>query len=54
MAKRAAEVVAVRNLATKLGYGDRARLTGFRYVSAHSRSDGSVMVVVETTLGTRR
>ena len=47
MARRAAEVVAVRNLARKLGYGDHATLRGFRYVSALYRADGSVEVTVE-------
>ncbi len=49
MARRAAEVVAVRNLATKLGMGHRAALRGFRYVSTRHRPDGSVEVTVETT-----
>lgn len=47
MAQRAAEVVAVADLARRLGYGNRARIRGFRYVSASVRADGSVEVVVE-------
>jgi hypothetical protein len=47
MARRAAEVVAVRNLARKLGYGPRAKIRGFRYVSAEFLIDGSVRVTVE-------
>ena len=47
MARRAAEVVAVRNLATKLGYTRRATIRGFRYASTAYRADGSVEVVVE-------
>ncbi len=47
MARRAADVVAVRNLANKLGLGRRARMRGFRYVLTEYRPDGSVMVVVE-------
>ncbi len=47
MAQRAAEVVAVADLARRLGYGRKARVRGFRYVSASVRPDGSVEVVVE-------
>lgn len=47
MARRAAEVVAVRNLAARLGHGWSAHLRGFRYVSTTYRRDGSVLVVVE-------
>ena len=47
LARRAAEVVAVRNLARKLGYGPRARIRGFRYVAAEHLADGSVKVTVE-------
>jgi hypothetical protein len=47
MARRAAEVVAVRNLATELGYGRCATIRGFRYSSTSYRADGSVEVVVE-------
>lgn len=47
MARRAAEVVAVRNLAIKLGHRGRARIRGFRYVSSTYRADGSVEVLVE-------
>jgi len=46
MAQRAAEVVAVRNLAGRLGH--RSSVHGFRYVSARTNADGSVYVVVET------
>jgi hypothetical protein len=48
MARRAAEVVAVRNLTRTLGHGWSARVRGFRYVSTTYRPDGSVLVVVET------
>jgi len=54
MARRAAEVVAVRNLATKLGHGRRATLRGFRYVSTRYRPDGSVEVTVESARRVRR
>lgn len=47
MAQRAAEVVAVANLAKRLGNGQRARVRGFRYVSTRVRPNGSVEVVVE-------
>lgn len=47
MARRAAEVIAVRNLARRLGMGRRARLRGFRYVFTQYRPDGTVKVVVE-------
>ena len=47
MARRAAEVRAVRNLAIKLGYGRRAAVRGFRYVSTEYLVDGSVRVMVE-------
>jgi hypothetical protein len=47
MARRAAEVAAVRNLATKLGLGPNAGLSGFRYVSIRHRTDGAVEVIVE-------
>jgi len=51
MAQRAAEVVAVRNLARQLGYGPRAVVQGFRYVSASVNPNGSVTVVVEKRTG---
>ena len=56
MARRAAEVRAVRKLATRLGLGRRATLRGFRYVSEDERPDGSVEVWVEYRRrpGTRR
>lgn len=47
MARRAAEVIAVRNLATTLGCSRRAVISGFRYASTTYRADGSVEVVVE-------
>ncbi len=47
MARRAAEVVAVRNLAQELGYEEHAVLRGFSYVSTRYRVDGSVEVTVE-------
>jgi len=50
MARRAAEVVAVRNLAVKLQLGPRGRLPSFRYVSAKHLPNGSVEVTVETTV----
>jgi hypothetical protein len=49
MARRAAEVRAVRNLTVKLGYGRRTTIRGFRYVSTTYRSDGSIRVVVTYT-----
>ena len=49
MARRAAEVVAVRNLARKLGYGPRATVRGFCYVSTEYLVDGSIRVTVEYT-----
>jgi len=50
MARRAAEVVAVRNLAAKLGIGPQGRLPAFRYVSTKHLPNGSVEVTVETTV----
>lgn len=47
MARRAAEVRAVRNLARKLGHGSRATVRGFQYRGTEYLSDGSVKVVVE-------
>jgi hypothetical protein len=47
MARRAAEVRAVRALAAKLGYHHRATIRGFRYVSTTYRPDDTVEVVVE-------
>ena len=49
MARRAAEVVAVRNLAVKLGRGRHAIVRNFRYVSTRYRTDRSVVVTVEST-----
>ena len=54
MARRAAEVGAVRNLAIKLGYGQRAVIRGFRYVSTEYLADGSVRVTVEEATKRRR
>ena len=48
MARRAAEVVAVRNLTAKLGLGPRARVPAFRYVATKHLANGSVEVTVET------
>ena len=50
MARRAAEVVAVRNLAVKLRIGPQARLPSFRYVATKHLRNGSVEVTVETTV----
>ena len=50
MARRAAEVVAVRNLAVRLGVGSQGRLPTFRYVSTKYLPNGSVEVTVETTV----
>jgi len=47
MARRAAEVVAVRNLARKLNLGNPARIRGFRYTRTAYHADGSVTVTVE-------
>ena len=48
MARRAAEVVAVRNLAVKLGVGPQRHLPTFRHVSTKHFLNGSVEVTVET------
>jgi hypothetical protein len=48
MAGRAAEVVALRNLAAKLRLGPRAHLPAFRYVGTKHFTNGSVEVTVET------
>jgi len=47
MARRAAEVVAVRNLARKLGFSHPVRIRGFRYAHTSYHADGSVSVTVE-------
>lgn len=47
MAKRAAEIVALRNLSKELGLASPASLSGFRYVSSAHHADGSVTVTVE-------
>jgi len=54
MAQRAAEVVAARNLAVKLGVGPRGRLPSFRYVSTKNLPNGAIEVTVETMLPVRR
>ncbi len=48
MARRAAEVVAVRNLSAKLGPESSRHLPPFRYVSTQEHPNGSVEVTVET------
>ncbi len=50
MARRAAEVVAVRNLARELGHERQARIRGFRYASTEYLANGSVKVTVEYQL----
>lgn len=47
MARRAAEVLAVRNLSRKLGCRRRTTLSGFRYVSTDYLPNGAVRVTVE-------
>jgi len=46
MARRAAEVRAVRDLASKLGIGPKGKLPSFRYVSTEYLPGGKVRVVV--------
>ena len=48
MARRAAEVAAVRNLARKLHLGSQARLPAFRYSATKYLANGSVEATVET------
>lgn len=48
MARRAAEVTAVKNLAAKLGLPSTARMGALRYVSARNLPGGAVEVTVET------
>ncbi len=50
MARRAAEVVAVRNLAKKLGIESGERVSGFRYVVTKDLPNGKVEVTVEKTI----
>lgn len=50
MARRAAEVVAVRNLARKLGFSRHTRVRGFRYLPARFLRNGWVEVTVEYRL----
>lgn len=47
MARRAAEVAAVRNLGMKLGLGSNARVGNFKYVAARTLPGGAVEVTVE-------
>lgn len=54
MARRAAEVVAVRNLAGKLGLGRSATVRGFRYLPARLLPDGRIEVTVEYIVRFRR
>lgn len=53
MARRAAEVTAVRNLAAKIGLPPRAQLSSFRYVSFRNLAGGAVEVTVETVVNAR-
>ena len=53
MAKRAAEVIAVRNLGVKLGLPPGSQIGPFRYVGTHFLPNGSVEVTVETTVRSR-
>lgn len=55
MARRAAEVAAVRNLGKKLGLGSTARVGSFKYVAARYLPGGAVEVTVEAvrTVGVR-
>ena len=47
MARRAAEVAAVRSLGRKLGLGSNARVGNFKYVAARYLPGGAVEVTVE-------
>lgn len=47
MARRAAEVIAVRNLALKLRIAPGSPVRGFRYLPPDYRPDGTVAVTVE-------
>lgn len=49
MARRAAEVVAVRNLSSEMRHRGRD-LRGFRYVSYQTLSDGRIQVTVQATI----
>jgi hypothetical protein len=51
MARRAAEVVAVRNLALRIDPTGRLQRVPFRYVEAKQLAGGSVEVTVEATRG---
>lgn len=50
MARRAAEVAAVRNLAGKLGVGSQGRLSTFRYILTKELPNGAVEVTVESSV----
>jgi len=50
LARRAAEVSALRNLATKLELRRHGRLPPFRYVSTKHLPNGSIEVTVETII----
>ncbi len=54
MARRAAEVVAVRNLAGKFGLGRGATMRGFRYLPARLLPDGRSEATVEYIVRFRR
>ena len=54
IARRAAEVVAVRNLAIKAGFGTTGTTPAFRYVSYRNLAGGAVEVTVESTVTARR
>jgi hypothetical protein len=47
MARRAAEVAAVRSLGRKLGLGSNARVGNFKYVATRTLPGGAVEVTVE-------
>jgi len=53
LARRAAEVTAVRNLAARLGCRQACTIRGFRYVLTEDLDDGSVRVVVEKQIEPR-
>jgi hypothetical protein len=50
MARRAAEVVAARKLAARLGLPGGARIPSFRYTSVRYLPGGSVEVTVEAVI----
>lgn len=53
MARRAAEVTAVRNLAARIGLSPGSHLGSFRYVSFRNLPGGAVEVTVETMVNAR-